>query len=87
MTLALRTLWALMWRSMPLAFIAGIVIGAVIGATAAIIGVDIQSQGFKITTQLAGVAVGFAASVWIMRRLMTKGFGRYKLLVVEQDVE
>lgn len=78
--IALQVWWALMWRTFPLALIAGTLAGMVIGSIAALLGAtpaDVQTP-----SALAGAILGIFVSVRVIRHLMSKGFGQYRLTVV-----
>lgn len=80
--LGLRLWWASFWRIMPIVIIGSFVIGFIIGVLGYVIGVDT-----KILNTFAGImggVFGIYISAIIFKRLMVKGFGRYRLAVVEK---
>jgi hypothetical protein len=82
--LALKVWWAISWRSVCLSVLGGIAAGIVTGIIAAILkhgfGVDAGHVG-TIFSGALGFGIGIYFSAWAVHRLMTKGFGKYRLLV------
>ncbi|MCD8498095.1 MAG: hypothetical protein LRZ85_08490 [Alphaproteobacteria bacterium] len=79
MMLALKVWWAWLWRVMPLAFIAGFLIGLAWGF------IGLATGAPAAIGALLGALVGFYISIYIFYRLMTKGFGPYRLVVTEKE--
>lgn len=77
---AAKVWWALTWRILPTAILGSLIIGFVIGLISGAMQTDINAASV-----FAGI-LGFAFGLWVMlfmiRRLMTKGFGRYRLAVM-----
>lgn len=80
--IAAKAWWALTWRSLLCAVVVGTVWGFVIGIIASIAGW--QQGGMTLLAGVGGFFLGAYVSIRIMRRLMIKGFGRYRLSVVEK---
>jgi len=80
--LGLKLWWASFWRIMPLVLIGSFVVGFIIGILGLILGVD--NKALNIVAGIAGGVFGIYVSAFIFRRLMVKGFGRYRLAVVEK---
>ncbi len=78
--LALKIWWAMLWRTIPLAVLASFLAGIVIGTISSVMGVD--PNEVKIPASIAGGLLGLYVSVKVIKHLMTKGFGDYKLVVV-----
>lgn len=81
--LALKVWWSWCWRVMPLALIGSFVAGFIVILIDYLIGID-QKTGTTISAVLGG-AIGLYLSVYIFYRLMVKGFGKYRLAVLEKD--
>ena len=77
---AAKVWWALTWRIFPTALLGSLIIGFVIGLISGALKTDVNAASI-----FAGI-LGFAFGLWVMlfmiRRLMTKGFGRYRLAVM-----
>ncbi|MDH5722414.1 MAG: hypothetical protein OEY94_03715 [Alphaproteobacteria bacterium] len=72
----------MMWRTIPLSLIAGGVAGALIGLIVGITGGSPESVRFP--AGLAGALIGLFVAVKVIKRLMTKGFGKYRLAVIKK---
>jgi ABC-type uncharacterized transport system permease subunit len=81
MKLAFKAWWAFAWRSMLAAIVAGAALGALFGLVFAMLKLNI---GTSPIPGLMGMALGAYLSVWIFQRLMIKGFGNYKIVIVEK---
>ncbi len=80
--LALQIWWAMTWRIIPFALLGGMVVGLIIGLIAGIMKADPSS--IEAPATLAGLLLGLFISVRVIMRLMTKGFGEYRLAVVRK---
>ncbi|MGH1376810.1 MAG: hypothetical protein ACRBCK_10730 [Alphaproteobacteria bacterium] len=80
--IALQTWWAITWRAIPFAFIASTVMGVLMGLFVKSLGGSPQSLQFPAV--LAGSLVGIYINVQVIKRLMTKGFGDYRLIVMRK---
>ncbi len=80
--LALQVWWSISWRAIPLSFIAGSLIGGVLGAVLGSMGASVQS--IQTPAMIMGALVGIYINVQVIKRLMTKGFGDYRLAVVRK---
>ena len=78
--LSFQVWWAWLWRVLPLTFFLGFLIGFTIGMAAQIFGFPVPT----LLVSLLGLPVGIVVSVKMMQRLMTKGFGKYRLVVVKK---
>lgn len=83
MGLACRVWWAFTWRSVLLGLVCGALAGLVMGLITDILDFG-KSPTLSMASSAAGLALGVCASIWVMRRLMVKGFGRFRLVVVEK---
>lgn len=81
--IALKLWWAMTWRTLPLAMGAGMIVGAVIGAIIGMTGG--APEEVRGPAMLAGAAVGIFVTVKVLKWLMTRGFGKYKLVVISND--
>lgn len=77
---ALKLWWALIWRTVPLAMAGAFVIGLVLGIIVGVTGLGLS----PIVSGVFGLVWGAFASVWVIKRLMTKGFGNYRLAILEK---
>jgi len=80
--LALQVWWALTWRSLPLAIIAAMVVGAFIGALAGVFGGS--EEDIQMPAGIAGALIGLFVTVKVIKHMMTKGFGKFRLMVVKK---
>ena len=81
--LGLKVWWAWFWRTMILVFVLSIIIGIIVGVIGALIGLAQATISFS--GGLFGLAIGLYLGPAILKRLMTKGFGRYRLAVMRKD--
>jgi len=81
---AAKAWWALTWRAVLLALLSAFLVGVVFGIFETVLNVDTHSGGIVAINGTAGAVVGVYVSIWVMRRLMTKGFGRFRLALVEK---
>jgi preprotein translocase subunit SecF len=77
--LAARLWWALMWRSVLFSFAAGVVIGIIMGVLGAILGIKLIGLNMVL-----GLVAGVVASIWVAQRLLNKGFGPYRLIIMKR---
>lgn len=80
---ALSVFWALTWRTLIIGVPLAMIIGGIIGFVGYTQGVE-QDQ---IATY-GGIVAQFIVIpvyVYVIRRLFTKGFGKYRLQVVEKE--
>jgi hypothetical protein len=79
---AAQVWWALTWRMiivlLPLSFLAG----GIFGAVGALMGVPLVSV--KYVANIIGLVLGISITIAVLHRLLTKGFGKYRLQVVEK---
>tara|TARA_B100001989_G_scaffold252821_1_gene236406 strand:- start:702 stop:971 length:270 start_codon:yes stop_codon:yes gene_type:complete len=80
--LALKVWWATVWRALPISFVAGAVVGAIIGIIVAIMGSS--PEAVQAPAGLAGFLIGIFVMVKVIKRLMTNGFGEYRLAVIKK---
>lgn len=80
--LALQVWWALTWRSMPLALVAAMLAGAVIGLLTGVLGGG--PEDVQVPAGICGFLIGLFVTIKVVKYLMTKGFGQYRLVVVKK---
>ncbi|MGH1455380.1 MAG: hypothetical protein ACRBDI_01235 [Alphaproteobacteria bacterium] len=80
--LALQIWWAMMWRAVPLALLAGAGAGFVIGIIAVV--AKTPPESIQTPSMLLGGLLGVFVTVKVIKRLMTHGFGNYRLMVVKK---
>ncbi len=80
--LALSIWWALTWRTFLLGLLTGILIGFVIGIIGDIFGT--HQDALAVPSILAGAVVSVFVSVKVIKRLMTVGFGEYRLAIAKK---
>jgi hypothetical protein len=85
---ALKLWWAMVWRFVPVIVICIVVASIAIGVVSAMIGVatgmekeQVQNMG-AVAGFFVGLVLNVLVSIWLIRRLMTKGFGRFRLAVM-----
>ena len=79
-SLAFKVWWAIMWRTLPLALLAGVALGFVFGIASAVTGLMLP----QYVHAMIGLCGGMAVCLWVLKRLMTNGFGKYRLAVLEE---
>ncbi len=79
----IKVWWALMWRVLLFSVLVGFAIGVAVGIVASVMGENPAS--FAILVNLAGMLTFMVVSFFVCKKLLTKGFGRYRLAVVEKD--
>lgn len=81
--LCLKVWWALTWRAVLFAILASMLVGLVIGILGSMMGES--QENLQGPAAVSGGLVGLFVSVRVIRYLLTKGFGRYRLVVVDND--
>ncbi len=79
---ALMVFWALTWRFFVILFPVAILIGLIFGAVSFFMGVekDVAVARAGILGQIAAIPV----YILVIKRLFSKGFGKYRLAVLEK---
>lgn len=80
--LSLKVWWAMTWRILPLALIAGFLMGMVAGIAGQAMAMP-TDQTLNLA-KILGALAGAVVSVIIIRRLMERGFGNMRLVVVDR---
>jgi len=80
--LAIQIWWALTWRSVPLSMLAAFLFAFIIGLIAGLTKTDPHS--LSVPGAIGGALIGLFITVKIIKRLMTKGFGEYRLVIVKK---
>lgn len=80
--IALQIWWAMAWRSIPLVIICSILASLAISLVITIVGID--PKAMQGPSMLIGAIVGLYVSIKVIKYLMTKGFGEYRLVVVKK---
>jgi len=80
--IALKVWWAMTWRTIPLVLLGSIFLGLILGIIASLSGLDLNAT--QRLSMLFGALLGLYIAVKIIKRLMTNGFGDYKLVVVRK---
>ena len=80
MKLCLKIWWAQFWSTIPLTLLGGIAAGIVFGIVQRVIGLDFHPA----VSGVAGGVIGLFIAIKVIERLMTKGFGEYRLAVVRK---
>jgi len=80
--LALQIWWAMLWRTIPLVILVIALAGIIIGIISSLAGAN--PNDVQIPSGIAGGVLGLYISVKIIKHLMTKGFGDYRLVVVRK---
>ena len=78
--LAAKIWWAFTWRAVLLAVSVNFVIGFVLGFIGRAANINLL-----YISLVCGLCFGIYASIFILKRMMVKGFGPYKLAVVRDD--
>ncbi len=72
--------WAYYWRFFGLGFLIEIVLSVIYITMDQVLG--IKTSHLMITG--AVIIIGTVVSQWVFHRLLTKGFGRYRLVLIEK---
>ena len=78
--LAILVWWVQLWRTMLFVILGSVAVGFTLAIVQRIIGVDLP----PFISGIAGGIVGFIVVIKVIERLMTKGFGKYRLAVVKK---
>ncbi len=81
--LGLRLWWAWFWRTMLVVLFWAVIVGTLLGFVGYFMGVD--SDIVSKISGLAGAGVAFYVMPLVFKRLISKGFGRYRLAVLEKE--
>jgi len=80
---AIQVWWSWLWRTMvwvlPISFAMGIIVGIAFN----ILGINIQENTIYI--QIVGGAIGIYFSVKIMKNILGKTFGGYRIALIKVD--
>lgn len=83
---ALRIWWAWFWRQMllmiPLVLVTAFVVGFIVGMLFPAGDGENSAAGFM--GGLIGVVVSLGVQIFVIHRLMNKGFGRFRLALMEK---
>lgn len=82
LNLGIKLWWAILWRTLPLVLAAAFGAGVVVGIIGYLLQLPLNIV--QILGGAAGFIVGAYISVWVLLRLMTKGFGEYRLVVARK---
>lgn len=74
--------WAMLWRIIPLVMIGSFVLGFITAFISHIM--DMDKNSMQTVSALVGGAWGLYVTLWVLRRLIIKGFGKYRLSIVEK---
>ncbi|HTK84225.1 MAG TPA: hypothetical protein VL625_03990 [Patescibacteria group bacterium] len=72
--------WAYYWRFFGLGFLIELVLSVIYLTMDQVLG--IKTQHYMIS--IAVIIIGTVVSQWVFHRLLTKGFGRYRLVLIEK---
>jgi len=81
--LAVKVWWAWAWRSMLTVLALSMLAGFFFGIMGALMG--IEQNTVSTIAGLTGFCIGLYFTVFFIKRLMVKGFGKYRLQVVEKE--
>ncbi len=79
---ALKIWWALSWRTLIMAFLVSFLASIIINAIAHMAGAS--PADVQVPAAIAGGLLGLYVSVKVIKYLMTKGFGDYRLVLVRK---
>jgi ABC-type multidrug transport system permease subunit len=80
--IAVRVWWAWCWRAVLLGFGMALLFGIAIGFAGAIIGLD-----KNVVTSVGGIAgffIGLFFSIHVMKGMLSKNFGSFRVAVIKQ---
>jgi hypothetical protein len=71
--------WAYYWRFFGLGFLFNVVFAIVYVTMDQVLGIKMQ----EIAIKAAVIVIGTVCSQWVFHRLLTRGFGRFRLVLIE----
>ncbi len=78
----IRIWWAWVWRSILLSVAGGLIIGVLLGIISAVIGVKMP-----LTSVILGFFVGLYAAFYMLKRVLNKDFGDFKIALISKSEE
>lgn len=75
--------WAYCWRTLVLALPAGWIMGILLGI--ALAQAEIPFEGNEIYAQVLGALIGTSISIWVLKYLLSKNFGSFRVAVLRVD--
>lgn len=80
--IALRVWWAWCWRTMLLALGAAFLFGFIVGVVGTVAGLDKNSVTYL--GGAGGFVLGLYFSVHVMKRILNKSFGGFRVALIKQ---
>jgi hypothetical protein len=80
---AIRVFWALTWRTLLIGVPLAVFIGVIFGFVSAFIGIPQDKVG--LYGGVIGQIIILPVYIFVIKRLFNKGFGKYRLQVVEKE--
>jgi hypothetical protein len=71
--------WSLFWRWVLFSVLAGFIAGFVLGLVLAAFG---KVEDAEVYGQIAGVIVGIPVGIWVVKKVLVKEFGRFRIALV-----
>lgn len=80
--LAFQLWWAITWRSLAASVLAVLIFGQLIATIIYLTGGSIESVQWP--ANIAAFILGIYIAVQVVKHLMTKGFGEYRLAIIKK---
>ncbi|RMH21405.1 MAG: hypothetical protein D6698_02835 [Gammaproteobacteria bacterium] len=71
--------WSLMWRVTLYGSLAGGLAGFVIGIVLGVVG---KGDSAEFSGQIAGFLAGIPVGIWVVKTILTKEFGRFRIAIL-----
>ena len=77
---ATKVWWSFVWRSLLYSFIAGALLGFIIGLVGALLGAP--ERTISILGTSAGALVSIPISIWVVRTILRKSWSGFRIAVI-----
>lgn len=82
-TRALKVWWSLAWRTLLFSFLAGLVLGLLIGGIGGLAGAgDAVIRGWS---SVLGFVAGIGVAIWVVRNVLQKTFRDFRIVLVSPE--
>jgi hypothetical protein len=71
--------WSLVWRGVLFGMLAASVAGFILGLIMGVLG---KGESAEVYGQLAGLVAGIPVGIWVVKTILTKEFGNFRIALV-----